>query len=218
MCDESTQETQSTQNTTQQQAQASTTVYTPSPQEQEMQDIQLQQYKEISPFQTETQKAAYGFINQLLAGSNALPGFFGAIGQGISPQMTSDIARKSVEDILPSFQKSGILDSGVAASVAGRVAGDVRRQTAEYNIGNKLALLNLALSGSTQIQQPSLAQQGMLNQSLAGLRSVSTTGTGSMTGATTGFGNTVYTPSPLQTGGALAGGLGGLMMGASMWR
>lgn len=67
--------------------------------------------------------------------------------------------------------KYGLLDSGVNAAVSGRTSGDIRRQAAEYNIGNLQNLLNLALSGQAQVQQPIVGMSGILNQRLAGLGS-----------------------------------------------
>lgn len=203
MCDENKEEQSQQQNQqTQQQATTSTVTPTMTPEEKEIQGLQLGAYKETLPYQTATQKAGLQFINRLLAGERDLGGFFDKLGLGISPELTSDIARQSVTDIMPQFQTSGILDSGVAASVAGRVAGDVRRSAAEYNLQNKIQLLNLALSGATNLQQPALQQAGMLNQSLAGLRPVTTTGNAninifgnqSMTGTTTTGASSFWQP------------------------
>ena len=72
-------------------------------------------------------------------------------------------------------QAQGILESGVGASIQGRVAGDVRRQAAEFNIGNQLNLLNLALSGQAQVQAPGLGVGSTLGGRLAGLRSITQT-------------------------------------------
>jgi hypothetical protein len=168
--------------------------------------------EEVQPMQIEVQKTGLDLVNRLLAGETELPGFFGQIGAGISPEITSEISQKAVSDIMPSFQQSGILDSGVAASVAARTAGDVRRASEEFNIGNKLNLLNLALSGQAQVQQPVLAQSAQLAGQLAGLRSINTSGTTSTTRS--------YTPSGMSMAlagmqgiGRLAGGIGGLATG-----
>lgn len=149
---------------------------TATPEEQELLKLQVAGQKEIQPQQIAVQKTGLELVNRLLAGETDLPGFFGQIGRGISPQVTTEISQKAIADLLPSFQASGILDSGVAASIAGRTAGDIRRASEEFNIGNKLNLLNLALSGQAQVQQPILAQSSQLASQLAGLRAITTTG------------------------------------------
>ncbi len=146
---------------------------TPTPQELEMQQIQLDQYKRTAGPQTDVQLGGLNLINQLLRGETNLPGFFGAVGQGINPDITNSIVKQSLNDLYPQFQSQGILDSGTAASVAGRTAGDIRMGAEEYNLNNKLNLLNMAMGGQAQIQQPLLQQSQMLNSQLAGLRTIS---------------------------------------------
>lgn len=157
-----------------------TTTPTPTPEETRLNQLQIQATEQTQPQLIQAQKSGLNLINQLLTGQEQLPGFFTQLGQGISPQITNDIVQQSLRDIMPSFQQSGILDSGVAASIAGRTAGDIRRASEEFNIGNRLNLLNLALSGQAQVQQPILGQAEMLGSRLAGLRSVNQQGTTSM--------------------------------------
>jgi hypothetical protein len=170
--------------------------------------------KELQPQQLEVQKTFLDLAQALGRGETELPGFYKGLAGGISDTMAGELSQKAVSDILPSFQQSGILDSGVAASIAGRTAGDIRRGVAEYNQQNMLNLLNLALSGQAIIQQPILAQSAQLAGQLAGLRSINTSGTTSTTRS--------YQPSGLQMGlgimqgiGSLAGGIGGL--GTGLW-
>lgn len=150
--------------------------------------------------------------------------------QQISPEevtlgedYTSDIVRQSMRDLFPQFQAMGLpIESGVAQSIAGRTTGDIRRQVAEtnierqmlakqfnieterarqgFNLGQLLNLLNLAVGGQAQIQQPILAGGASLGQRLAGLRSISTTGRETMT--SNPFMESFY--------GSLGKGLGGL--------
>ena len=159
----------------------------PTPEETRLNQLQIQATEATQPQLIEAQKSGLSLINQLLAGQEQLPGFFTQLGQGISPQITNDIVQQSLRDIMPSFQQSGILDSGVAASIAGRTAGDIRRASEEFNIGNRLNLLNLALSGQAQVQQPILGQAEMLGSRLAGLRSMTTQGTTQGTSAQYGM-------------------------------
>jgi hypothetical protein len=116
-----------------------------------------------------------------------LPGYLEPLPHGISEDVTKSIVDEALRDITPSFQQSGLLDSGVRASVSARTAGDIRRASAEFNIGNLQNLLNLALSGQAQVQQPVLAQSAMLSQRLAGLRSQSMTGSGTSSSITLGM-------------------------------
>ena len=183
--------------------QSGTQQATATPEERELMQMQIDQQKRLGPQQEALQVSSMDLVSKMLAGETELPGFFGQIGRGISPEITGEISQKAVADLMPSFQSSGIMDSGVAASVAGRTAGDIRRVSEEFNIGNKLNLLNLALSGQAQVQQPILAQSSQLASQLAGLRAITTSGTQS--GTTTTYAN------PFQT---IASGVG---TGIGMW-
>lgn len=150
---------------------------TATPEETRQNQLALEREEAIQPGLIQLQKQGVSVSNQLLAGSTDLPGFFGDIGKGLSPEAITDISQAALRDLYPQFQAQGILDSGTAASVAGRTAGDIRRASYEYNIGNKLNLLNLALSGQAQVQAPLLSQSASLGGRLAGLRSISSSGT-----------------------------------------
>lgn len=164
-----------------------TTTPTPSPEETRLNQLQIQATEQTQPQLIQAQQSGLNLINQLLSGQENLPGFFTQLGKGISPEITNDIVQQSLRDIMPSFQQSGILDSGVAASISGRIAGDIRRASEEFNIGNRLNLLNLALSGQAQVQQPVLGQAEMLGSRLAGLRSVNQQGATSMSSSQYGM-------------------------------
>jgi hypothetical protein len=117
---------------------------------------------------------------------------------------TADIVQQSLRDLFPQFQAMGLpIESGVAQSIAGRTSGDIRRQVGEtnierqmlakqfnintqrsgevFNMGQLLNLLNLALGGQAQIQQPVLESGASLGQRLAGLRSINQTGSQTQT-------------------------------------
>lgn len=160
---------------------------TPTPEETRLNQLQIQATEQTQPQLIAAQQSGLNLINQLLSGQENLPGFFTQLGKGISPEITNEIVQQSLRDIAPQFQQSGILDSGVAASIAGRTAGDIRRASEEFNIGNRLNLLNLALSGQAQVQQPILGQAEMLGSRLAGLRSVNQKGTTTMNQAQYGM-------------------------------
>lgn len=110
----------------------------------------------------------------LLKGEEPLPGFFNELSQGISPDITQSIVDQSLKDLKPSFQAAGILDSGVAAEISARTSADIRRASEEYNIGNRLNLLNLALSGQAQIQSPILSNSQNLGARLTTLGKTTT--------------------------------------------
>jgi len=135
-------------------------------------------------------------LGQLLAGGGTLPGQFGGLFGGITPEMAHQMAAEGTKNLPGFFQQSGILDSGVAADITAGSYADILRNTAEFNIGNKLNLLNMALGGQAQIQSPILSSELGLGQRLAGLRK--TTGTTTQTGMNpflkslqTGFGSTL---------------------------
>lgn len=158
----------------------------PTAEETRLNQLAVQREEATQPGLIAAQMSGLELVRRLLEGSEALPGTFQSLAAGISPEVTSSIVSRSLEDITPSFQQAGLLDSGVRASVSGRIAGDIRRASEEFNIGNRLNLLNLALSGQAQVQQPILGFSSLLSQRLAGLRSVTSTGTTS--GSTTTLG------------------------------
>lgn len=147
---------------------------TPTPEEVELNQLRLRQAKATEQQQTNVQQQGLNLVAQLLTGQQ-LPGYLSTLPGGITDDQASNLAQKAVNDIRPGFQASGILDSGVAADISARTAGDIRRSVGEFNIGNLLNLLNLAVGGQAQIQSPILQNQGQLGASLAGLRT--TTGT-----------------------------------------
>lgn len=178
-------ETQQTQQSQQQQQ----TRVEPTPEERELQQLEVARTRAVQPGLIGTQQAGLSLVEQLLRGQEPLPGYFDKLSRGISPEVTSDIANQAIADIQPYFNQAGLLNSGVNAVASARVAGDIRRASEEYNIGNRLNLLNLALSGQAQVQQPVLYQQSLLGQRLAGLRPITQTGTFSGTSSGTQSGS-----------------------------
>lgn len=137
------------------------------PEERELNKLQLEREKFLDPQLREVQSQGLNLSAALLHGSNQLPGFLAGLPGGISPEVTDEIVSQSLRDIQPQFQQSGLLDSGVNASVSARVAGDIRRASEEFNIGNRLNLLNMALGGQAQVQQPVLGFSQQLGNRLA---------------------------------------------------
>lgn len=146
------------------------------PMERATNELQFNQLKEFDPIQRQLNANGGNLVNMLLTGQ-ALPGYLKGLPGGISPDVTQGIVDQSLRDIAPSFQSNGILDSGVAASIAGRTAGDIRMQSEQFNLQNLLQLLNLGVGGQAQVQQPILGVSGQLGGRLAGLRSINSTGT-----------------------------------------
>jgi len=168
-----TKDTQSSQQT-------ASTAYTPTAEETEFNKLQLAQAKEFDPIQRDLNKNAGNLINQLLLGEGNLPGFLSKLPGGIDENVTNDLVSKSLRDVNAQLAASGagsFMESGVAQSVGARTAGDIRMGAEQFNIGNLLNLLNLAVGGQAQVQQPTLATSNMLSQRLSGLRNVSQTGT-----------------------------------------
>jgi len=159
------------------------------------------------------QSSGLNLGNLLLKGMN-LPGYLQGLPGGISPDVTQSIVDQSLRDIKPSFQQGGILDSGVAASISARTAADVRNQSAQFNLQNLSQLLNLALGGQAQVQQPIIGQAGMLGQRLAGLTSVNQTGSGNQT--TMGM-NPFMKSFQTSLGSSLGGGSFGNISATNPW-
>src|SRR3990167_9415251 len=156
------------------------TTPTPTAEETRLNQLDLQLREQNQGALGQVQGNSLNLANLLLQGQQ-LPGYLQGLPGGISPDVTQSIVDQSLRDIKPSFQQGGILDSGVAASVAGRTAGDIRMNSAQFNLQNLQQLLNLAVGGQAQVQQPIIGQAGALGQRLAGLRSVNQTGTTNQT-------------------------------------
>jgi hypothetical protein len=167
-----------------------TTTPTATPQETEKNQIQLDQLKQYAPQQTQMYQNAFNLGNQLLTsfGDKSGSAWQSLVG-GVTQDQQNSQVQQSLRSLTPQFQQGGILDSGTAASVAGRAAADTYNSNAQFNVGAMQNALNLALSGQAQVQQPALSQSGQLSQSLAGLRSTNTSGTTTQTGYKTQTGN-----------------------------
>ena len=162
------------QSTQQQQA-------TPTAEETALNQLQLGQAQAFDPMQRQLNEAGGQNVLTLLQGGN-LPGNLGALSRGIDPSVTDLLVQRSLKDVGNQAQFSGILDSGTAGSLAARTAGDIRLGAEEFNIGTLLNLLNLGVGGQAQVQQPMLQTSQQLGGRLAGLRSMSSSGSQTTTG------------------------------------
>jgi len=146
-----------------------------------MQRLQLGQYKQTVGGQTQAQLQGLNLVNQLLTGGS-LPGYLNTLTSGISSEAIGNQAARLAKQYGAGFQSMGIDDSGVAFRETSRgIANELLYPTEQFNIGSLQNLLNLALSGQAQVQQPIQAGTNTLSQSLAGLRSVNQSGMTTMT-------------------------------------
>ena len=166
--------------TTQNTVSNSTTTPQATPEQTEMNQLQLQQYKDLLPQSTQMQQSGFNIGNSLLNGQ-PLPGYLNGLPGGIDKATQDSIVQESLRQITPQFQQGGILNSGAAASIASRTAGDIYRNSAQFNVQNLQQLLNLAVGGQAIPQATNLANTQTLSSSLQGLRSINTTGNGTNT-------------------------------------
>lgn len=149
---------------------------TPTPEESEMQRIQLGQYKDIAPQQTEYYKSSYNLAKNLLTGGE-MPGMFKSLSTGLSPEVIGNQASMYASKAMPGFQNLGLTDSGVAFRETARgIANEVLLPTSEYNTNLLFNLMNLATGQSAQGTQQFLGGTNTLASSLAGLRTTTTSG------------------------------------------
>ena len=175
----------------------------PTAEETQLNKLRLARETALDPSILSTQQQGLDLISQLLAGgtNGGLPGFLSGLPGGISPEVTQDIVDRSLRDVRGGLQGGGLLDSGVRSALEARTSADIRTQSEQFNLQNLQQLLNIAVGGQSQVQQPILGFGSQLSQSLAGLRGIN------QTGATTGFmktNNSFFSPAGL--GGQIAGG------------
>lgn len=155
--------------------QSSATQYTPTEEEKQLNQLQLGQAQAFDPIQRQLNTNGGNLINNLLTGQ-ALPGYLNSLPGGIDAGVTQGIVDDSLKDLYPQFQSNGILDSGVAAQIAGRTSADIRQNAAQFNLQNLQQLLNIGVGGQASVQSSSLNNSGQVGQRLAGLRNSTTSG------------------------------------------
>lgn len=162
-----------------------TAQYTPTPEEVELNKLNLAQAKEFDPQQRQINRQAGDVVSNLLTGNTeGLPGFLRTLARGVDPSVTQGLVDQSLRDVNTQLAASGagtFLESGPAQSIGARTAGDIRLASEESNLNRLLNLLNIGVGGQAQIQQPILATSANLGSRLAGLRSMSGTSTGTQT-------------------------------------
>ena len=157
---------------------------TPTAEQTRLNQLDLQLREGNQQGMADIQASGLNLGNLLLKGMN-LPGYLNSLPGGIDEQTTQGLVNSSLRDIQPMFQNRGLLDSGVNASISARTANDTRLNSAQFNIQNLSQLLNLALGGQAQVQQPQISQAGYLGQRLQGLNSVNQTSSASSNQTTT---------------------------------
>lgn len=155
--------------------QSQTSQATATPEEKAMQQLQLNRLQANAPAQQQLDQNMYSAMNTILQGGS-LPGNLQGI-SGITEQQTQDMTQAALRDLYPQFQSAGLMDSGTAIQSATRAAADIRNQNAQFNVSAIQNLFNQALGGSSNLSGQTTAQNQVLGGQLAGLRSITTTGT-----------------------------------------
>jgi hypothetical protein len=150
---------------------SSSSTATPTAEEKEMEKIQLGQYKDFAPQQTEMFKSAYGLGNQLLQSfGDQDSNMWKSLVQGISPEQTQSMISEQQRYMDPQWQQQGLMDSGLRYTGNLRAATQIGNQNAQFNVGTLQNALNLALTGQAQVQGSGQTATSQLGQQLAGLR------------------------------------------------
>lgn len=152
------------------------TTVTPTKEETELNKLLLERQRALNPQMTEVQGQQLDLASILLSGGT-LPGNLsgltgttqvGTLGQmptidaskyQVGEDVTSDIVQRSLADIAPQFQMAGILDSGVAASLSGELAKDIRLDTARSNMDTALAIEQQNIANQSAASQFDISNQ-----------------------------------------------------------
>lgn len=183
-----------------------TTTPTASPMEDQFNKTMGDYLNKLMPQAGDTSSAFLDLLRQgatAFGGGAAAQGPLGQLLAGISPDAQNSMVQESLRQITPQFQQGGILNSGSAASIASRTAGDIYRNSAEFNVNNLGGVLSALLTGNAQTQQPINQQAGILSGNLQGLRSINQTGSSTSTTSRNPFLEGLYGGA----GAAIGGGL-----------
>lgn len=186
----------------------SSTTATATPQEQQLENNELQVSNANLPNQMAINNNSASLINSILTGN------YSGTAAGITPGQTQSMVNASLRDIAPQFQTSGILNSGEAAQIAGRTAMDTQNTNAQFNVQAQQNLLSGALDGGSSWSSTNNQNSATTGSQLAGLRSVNGS-TSSLTNpflqsfynsTGTGFGNTATSALNSAIGSSTNGG------------
>lgn len=151
-------------------------------------------------------KNAASLINTLLTGGQ-LPGNLSKLSSGLSQEWQNNAAMNAVNQANASLNQTGIADSGAAQVARARAAGDIYSSAEQFNISTLQQLLNQAIGGQASVVGTTQNNANALGSTLAGLRTISSTGTGtsSMTTTSNPFLNSLYTSAGSSLGNATFG-------------
>lgn len=152
----------------------SSTTATATPQEQALEQMELDRQKANAPQQQQLDNNQYGLANTLLTGGTLPGNLQGAA--GVTDAQTQSMVNASLRDIYPQFQSSGILDSGAAIQGGINAAAGVRNQNAQFNVSAIQNLLNQATGSSSNLTGANTQSNSVLGSQLAGLRTTNTSG------------------------------------------
>ena len=145
---------------------------TPTAEETEMNKLLLERMRATQGGTIEAQQSGLNLVNQLLTGQTPTGDLYQQM-SGISPEAIGAQATELTRQNLPQFQNLGLLDSGtMQKGVSRSIANELLFPAEQFNIGAKQNLLNLALSGQAQVQQPIMAGTNTLASNLQGLRTI----------------------------------------------
>lgn len=150
----------------------STQQATPTPQEQGLEQNELNFSNFAQPLEEQTYGNLSSNINSILTGTTPMAQGIG----GITDSQTQSMVNQSLRDIMPQFQSNGILNSGEAAQVANLTAAQTRNSNAQFNVSAAQNLFNLASGGQSNLQTQANQNNSTLGSQLAGLRTVSSSG------------------------------------------
>jgi hypothetical protein len=157
------------------------TQYTPTAAETGMQNLEYSNMQANNPMNQQNMAQMQSLVSSLLTGGS-LPGYFNTLAKGIDSNAIAAQAGEMGRQAMPSYQSGGILDSGMAQrDISTRIANQLLYPTEQFNIGSLQNLMNMAMGGQAQVQSQQQAGIGTLGEQLAGLRSVSQTGSSNQT-------------------------------------
>lgn len=150
----------------------STQQATATPQEQALNQQQIDMNNFMKPYAQQTYADLSNNIDAILKGNTPAAQGIG----GVSDSQNQSMVNASVRSVLPQFQSAGILDSGIAAQGAIRAAQDTSNQNAQFNVSAAQNLFNIASGGQSNLQSQYQNSTNTLSNSLAGLRTVNQSG------------------------------------------
>lgn len=190
---------------------------TPTPEETELNQRNLRIAKATEAGETQAQLSGLNLVNQLLMGQ--IPGgMYQQMAGGIDSQALAGQATQMMRSGRTGMQGQGLANSGEAdRAISKDIAGNLLFPAQQFNIGALQNLMNLALTGQAQVQQPIQSNVNNLSSSLAGLRT--TTGTQSQT--SNPFLSSFYSSMGQGLGSSAAsgvsGGVGSFLKTGMLW-